>query len=163
MKKIILFILVLFLITGCKTTQKVDKETEGKILFKNLVKSSESLSDIYVSGLFRLSGVKEIPAAFINFESSGNFKNKNISFKISFLRKPLIQIRVAGEDITFINHSGKQYIKLKYENIDFSKFIGINFNPLEISYFFVGKIPYSSDIQLMSCNFTKNGTLLELT
>jgi len=163
LKKLLLFIIFIVLLFSCKTIEKKNKETEAKILFKNLVKASENLDDVYVSGMFKLTGVKEVPAAFINFESYGNFKKQLMSFKISFLKKPLIQISVNGSDITFINYTGKEYIKLKYESVDLSKFIGVNFNPLEISYFFIGKIPYSTDIEMMSCQFTKNGIVMELT
>lgn len=164
MKKNFLLILsVVILLFSCKTIEKQNQETEAKILFKNLVKESATLNNIHVSGLFKLNGVKEVPQAFINFDCFGNLKTETMAFKISFLKKPLIEIAVDKNDILFINHTGLEYIKLKYENIDFSKFIGVNFNPLELGYFFVGKIPFSENLEMMSYKFIKKEIVMELT
>ncbi|OHD11112.1 MAG: hypothetical protein A2086_01885 [Spirochaetes bacterium GWD1_27_9] len=162
-KLVFLIIIGLVLLTSCKTTQKGYRETEAKILFKNLLKDSEKISDVKVSGLFRISGVKEIPAGFVNFECFGNVKNQTLSFKVSFLKKPIFEISAKDKEILFINHTAKQFIKLKMENVDFSKFIGINFSPIELSYIFLGKCPYSSDIEMMNSKFNGKEYVLEIT
>lgn len=163
MRKIFIFTIFVILLVGCKSTNKTNRETEAKILFKNLIKASENLNNVYIEGLFKLTGVKDVPQAFINFQTYGNFKKQLMTFKILFLKKPLIEISVNKNDIMFINHTGKEYIKLQYDNVDFSKFIGINFDPLEIGYFFIGSIPYSTDTELMSFNYTKDGLVMQLT
>ena len=74
-----------------------------------------------------------------------------------------MEIIFNDKDVIFVNHSGKQYIKFNIEEVDFSKFIGINFNPIEISYLFFGKVPYSGDMELMGYEYVKNEYILEMT
>jgi hypothetical protein len=163
LKKVIIFIFLAFLIFSCKTINVKNKETTTKIIFKNLMKESEKINEVSLSGLFRIMGVKEVPPVYIQFNCQGNLKTNNFSFKISFLSKPLMEIIVDKENVLFINHTGKQYINLKMGEIDFSKFIGINFNPVEIGYFILGKIPYSTDIEIMDFKWTKKEYTLTLT
>jgi hypothetical protein len=163
LKKVLFFILLVFLIFSCKTINVKNKETTAKILFKNLLKESEKINEVSVSGLFRIVGVKDVPPAYIQFDCQGNLKTNNFSFKISFLTKPLMEIIVDKNKVLFINHTGKQYINLNMEDIDFSKFLGINFNPVEVGYFFLGKIPYSADIEIMDFKWTKKDYTLTLT
>jgi hypothetical protein len=160
---VFIFLLLLVLINSCKTVPLKNEEMETKILFKNLQKDSEKIDSISVSGLLRISGVKDIPSGYVQFDSHGNLKENYISFKISFLKKPLIEIVIDNKDVILINHSGKQYIRLDIEKIDFSKFIGINFNPLEVSYLFVGRIPYSPDMELMDFVSSKKESVLNIT
>ena len=148
MKKIICFLLLIILLVSCATFNNNDKDTSVKVMFKNMVRDSEKLNDIYIKGMIRISGLKGIPAGYLNFTSEGKVKDTTLNFKISFLKTPIIEIFVEKNQIVLINHTkNKQYIKMKYEDIDFSNLIGINFNPLELSYFFLGKIPYNDKIE----------------
>jgi hypothetical protein len=163
LKKIFFILTIFILLFSCKTISVKNKETTAKMLFKNLVKESEKVSDISVSGLFSISGAKEIPPVFIQFDTFGNLKGNDFTFKISFLKKPLMEVVVNKDDVLFINHTGKQYIRLKLQDVDFSKFIGINFNPSDVGYLFLGKLPYSEKMEIMDLSWTPHEYVLTVT
>jgi hypothetical protein len=148
---------------SCKSIDLKNRETTSNILFKKLLKNSEEINDLYVKGLFMVSGVKEIPAAYVSFVSRGNIRSKNIRFEISFLKKKVIDIVMENNRILLINHTGKQYIRMNYEEIDFSRYIGVNFNPMEISYLLLGQIPYSPDLEMMKFDWNKKEYRMEMT
>jgi len=163
LKKSFLIILSLMLVVGCKTISVKNKETTAKLLFKNLNKEAEKITDVRVTGIFNITGAKEIPPAFIQFDTYGNLKTNTFTFKILFLKKPLIEIIVEKENVLLVNHTGKEYINLKARDIDFSKFLGVNFNPQDVAYFFLGKIPYSPDMEIMDLEWTKTEYILSIT
>jgi len=113
--------------------------------------------------LMRVDGVKELPSVFLHFESQGKLKENQTSFKISSFKTQLIDIDINGDSVLLINHTGKQFLRLNKEQIDFSKITGINFNPIEISYFFLGNVPYSENMELMDFKWTRNDYILDVT
>ena len=163
MRKILLLLSFFILLTGCKTISVKNKEMTGNIIFKNMMGHSGSVTDVFISGSLKINGVKEIPPSYIKFVSSGNLKTGESSFRISFLNKPIFDIITKGENILLISHTSLQYINLNPEEVNISGLLGINFNPAEVSYFLLGKIPYSENMQMMKFDIEKNRYLLELT
>ena len=147
----------------CKTIKVRDKDTISNILFRNLLKKSENINDAYISGLFKVNGVKELPSVYLQFESQGKLKEKSVSFRISSFKTPIIDILLNQNKVIFINHTGKEFVELDLEQIDFSKFTGVNFNPLDISYFFLGCIPFSESMELMDFKWTKKQYVMDIT
>lgn len=155
----------LFFFVQCETldTREKDTETQGKILFKKMISESEDISHVYIKGLMKVSGVNNIPPAFINFEAYGNLKENNANFAISVLKKPLLKMSIQDENMLVINHTANQYVNVPIEDIDLSRLIGLNFNPAELSYLLLGKIPYTEDIQLMNFDYINDHYIMELT
>lgn len=158
-------IVALFFFVQCGTleTKEKDKETRGKILFKKLVSESEDISNVYIKGLMKISGVENIPPALINFEAFGNLKEDHANFAISILKKPLLKISIKEENMLVVNHTTNQYVNVAIEDVDLSQLIGLNFNPAELSYLLLGKIPYSEDIQLMKFDIVDDRYIMDLT
>lgn len=159
----IIIIFFLLLLIGCKTKEIIEKDLSGNIFFRKLIKESESIEKMYISGLFKVSGLNNIPQVYLKFESSSNIKDKLGTFKILSFNTPLIDIILDKDKIIFINHANKEYVKLNKEQIDFSKVIGLNFNPLDLAYFFAGNIPYSANMELMNFNVTNRQYIMEIT
>lgn len=163
MQKILLIFLIFILLISCKSIVVKDKDTTGKIIFRDLLNDSKKINEVYISGLLRIDGVKELPAVFLHFESQGKIKEAQASFRISSFKTPLIDIDLNGDDVLLINHTGMQYLKLNMEQIDFSKVTGLNFNPIELSYFFLGKVPYSESMELMEFKWNRSEYILNVT
>jgi hypothetical protein len=151
--KIVIIITIIFFLISCSTiTRQGEKNLNvvKNIILKNLEKEFEKLDNINIKGLIKISGVKEIPNGFIKFNAYGSLKKGNLVLKLSFLNKDITEIIIYNfDDVLFINHIGKQYIEFFLAEIDFSNFIGININPIEICYFFLGKIPFNKNTELM--------------
>ena len=150
----------MFFILSCTTFGKneiKDKETYGKILFKSLKKKSSALDKAYISGMFKVSGVETIPSIYLKFEQISLFKEKSVSFRIISFNKPIIDILLTAEEAIVINHTNNEYVKLNIEQVDISKITGINFSPLDLSYLFLGNIPYSDSMELMKFDLDKKG------
>jgi hypothetical protein len=120
-----------------------------------MMRKSEKLEKAYISGLMRIEGVEDIPAAYLKFESSCDFKLKTVNFRIIAIRTPIFDISFDNNDVVLVNHTSKEYIKLKMDQLDFSKIIGINFNPLDIAYFFLGCVPYSESMEMVDFKWSK--------
>ena len=162
-KRIFIFLSITLILFACKTIRVRDKETTGNVLFKTLLKKSEKINDVYISGLFKINGVKELPPIYLQFESQGKLKEKAISFRILSFKTPIIDISLNQNDVLFINHAGEEFVNLDIEQIDFSKFTGISFNPLDLSYFFLGTIPYSESMELMDFKWTKKEYIIDIS
>ncbi len=113
--------------------------------------------------MFRVSGVEDIPSAFLKFESYCFFKEKKVYFRVFFINNLLIDIIIDKNNVLFINHIGKEYVEYNIEQVDFSKFTGANFNPLDISYFFLGSIPYSENMEVIDFKLDKNEYIMVIT
>ncbi len=163
MKKFLPYILVFFIITSCKTISIKNKETFGKIIFKNLKNKSEKTENALITGLFRISGVEEIPSAFLKFESFCFFNEKKIYFRMSFINNVIADIIIDKNKVLFLNHIGEEYVEYNIEQVDFSKFTGANFNPLDISYFFIGNIPFSENMELIDFKWQKKEYIMNIT
>ena len=160
--KIIIITLIITIITffliSCSTIKPKLKgenlDVIKNIIFKKWEKESEKLDNININGLIKISGIKEVPNVFIKFSAYGSLKKGNIVLKLSFGNRDIMEIIVYNFDkILFLNHIGKQYMRFSFAEIDFSRFIGININPIEICYFALGKIPSSKNIELMDIKF----------
>lgn len=156
-------LLICLLTTSCKTISKKHTETAGKIIYKNLIKQSKEIDFANIQGLFRIKGIEELPSVYLKFDSQCYFKEKKVSFKISSFKTPILDIYLNQNTVYLINHTGSNYIKLNIEHIDYSKITGISFSPLDISYFFLGCIPYSENMELMNMEWKKNNLTLDIT
>lgn len=151
-------------VTGCKTVSiKEKQELKANVMYKKLIKDSEGINTIDASGSIMIVGNKEIPAVYIKFETAADLKRNRSVFKLSVLSKPLIDLYMSDEKITLYNHTHKQQIALDTASVDFSRIIGINFDPAEIAYLLVGKIPYSENMQLVNLEADKNKALMNIT
>ena len=151
MKRYFLAVIFIIILSSCKTVVNIDKETSGNILFRNIIKKSEKISNVYISGLLRISGFPEIPSGvYISYSFHGDIKNQVGLFRLLLFKKPIYEIYFKKSNVIFVNCKANQYVKLNIDEVDYSKFIGINFNPIEIAYFLIGAIPYSEDMVLMS-------------
>jgi hypothetical protein len=162
-KRFIICFFVFFTIIGCTTLKIKDKETYSKVLYKNLVKKSSKINDAYITGLFKISGIEEIPSIFMEFQLSCVFPEKQVTFRIRVLNNNLIDIFINKNDVYIINNIEKNYYKTDIEKIDFSKVTGINFNPLDVSYFFLGVIPNNDKMELINFISEKNDNILEIS
>lgn len=157
-------LIFIFGLVGCSTIKVTDKGTMSSILFRNLVETSEQISDSYISGMLRISGVPEIPAgAYISYAFHGNVKDQTGKFSLAVFKKPVFEIYFDKKDFVLINCRKKIYVKSNLDDIDYSKFIGVNINPLDIAYFLMGTVPYSPDLQLLNYEVTKDSHLLEIS
>lgn len=163
LKHILPLFLLITLLVGCKTIDVKNKETVGNIVFKNQMNLSREIADVYVAGSVKISGVKEVPPSYLKFESSGNIKEELSYFRISFIKKPIIDIYIEKDDIIFISHTSSQYVRFNKEEVNLSRLFGINLNPIDATYFLLGRIPYSDDMQLMNFDIKENRYYLELT
>jgi hypothetical protein len=78
-------------------------------------------------------------------------------------KKPVFEIYFNKKDFVLVNCRKKIYVKSNLDDIDYSKFIGVNINPLDIAYFLMGTVPYSPDLQLLNYEVTKDSHLLEIS
>jgi len=164
MKRIITLLFFIFiLILSCKFIKVKDKEIAGNVLFKNLLKKSEKIDQALISGNFKILGSEKIPPIYLKFDSECCFKKKSVFFRISSLNKKILDIYRDQDEITIINHIGKQYIKLNIERIDLSNIVGINFNPIDISYIFLGLIPYSDNMELIDFKWSPREYVLRIS
>ncbi len=161
--KFLLLFIFLFILNTCTIVEVKNKETTGKVLYKNLLKKSEKIKQAYIAGFLKISGIKDIPSVHLKFESQCDFEKKRSSFSISALKKPIIDLVFNEKEVIFINHTNKEFVRLNIEKIDFSKIIGINFNPLEIGYFFLGDIPYSKNMELLSFDLTPKEYFMDIS
>ena len=161
--KNLLFIFVISFLFSCKTIIVTNKETTSKIMFKNLMKESQKIEYASFSGSFKVTGVKDVPSAYISFKTDVIFNEKKALFSISILRKPILEILFNNNNGILLNHTKKEFVRFNLEEIDYSKIMGINFNPFEISYLFAGCVPYSDDMQLMDFKWTKKEYIITLT
>jgi hypothetical protein len=159
----VLIITAFIMLTGCKTIIIGDRETTGKIMFRNFINDSEKINEIYISGLFRVSGKKELPPVYLTFEAQGKLKDKDISFKMLSFKTPIFDIYFKKDKAIFVNHTNKEYVELNLEELDLSKFIGINFNPIDFGYFFLGKIPYSESMEMMNFKWSRKEYVMNIT
>lgn len=151
----------LLLIAGCKSIDvKEREEMRGNILFKKLMNRSSVVSFGTVSGLIMINGNPAIPAVYIKYTATADFKSKDAVLKLAVLSKPLLDLYMNHDTFVLVNHTGKEYIELNLEDVDFSKILGINFDPVELSYLLTGNIPYSGEMQLVSFENTKTGAAL---
>ncbi len=163
MKKSALILLTLFFIISCKTTVIKDKKTQGNILFKKLLSDSTKVESAYISGLLKITGVKDIPPAFIKFESQTVFNEKKSIFKIKVLNKVSMDILIEKNEVYIINNINKEFVKLSVEKADMSGVVGINFNPIDLSYFFLGLMPNSDTMEMTDFNIIKNQYAMDIT
>ncbi len=165
MKKIIpTLIIIIFTLFSCKTIYVKDKETTANILLKNLLRESEKIDDVTVSGMIRINGVAEIPStAYISFAFAGNLKDEKGTFGIYLLKKPLMEIIFDKKEVLIINRKGAQYKKINVDETDYSKLIGVNFNPIEVCYFLLGKIPYSENMTLINYDWNTKEHIMDLS
>lgn len=162
-KRLIIFFIIFFNIISCTTIKIKDKETYSKVLYKNLIKKSSKISAAKISGIFKISGIEDIPSIFMEFRLNCSFNEKIVSFRMRALNKNLIDIFINKNDVYIINNIEKNYYKTDIEKIDFSKVTGINFNPLDISYFFLGVIPNNDKMMLINFISEKNDNILEIS
>ena len=163
-RKYIWLALFILGLCGCSTIKVTDKETMSSILFRNIVTNSEQISDAYLSGMLRITGVPEIPAgAYISYTFHGNVKDQVGKFSLAIFKKPVFEIYFDKKDFVLVNCRKKIYVKSNLDDIDYSKFIGVNINPLDIAYFLMGTVPYSPDLQLLNYEVTKDSHLLEIS
>lgn len=161
--KIYILAIVLTIFFSCKGIDIKDEDTRGNILFKKMVESSKKVDNILINGSVKVSGSNEIPSTFIKFESGGSVRQNIYYFKLFFINTPLMDLYFDKGFITLINHRDKEVVKFEVENIDFSNVIGVNFNPKEVSYALLGKIPYSDNLQLMEFSWTKTNYFIKAT
>ena len=163
-KRYILLLIFILGLTACSTIKVTDKETMSSILFRNLVTNSERISDAYLSGMLRIAGVPDIPAgAYISYTFHGNVKNQTGKFSLAVFKKPVFEIYFNKKDFVLVNCRQKIYVKSNLDDIDYSKYIGVNINPLDIAYFLMGTVPYSPDLQLLNYEVTKDTHILEIS
>lgn len=158
-----LIISVFFLILSCKTIVVTNKETVSKIIFKNLIKESQKIEYASFLGSFKIIGVKEMPQVYIPFNLDIFFKERKAILSISLFKKPILDLIFDNDKGILLNYTKKEFVKFNISEIDYSKIMGINFDPFEICYLFLGKIPYSSDISLMDFKWTKFEYIFTLT
>ena len=159
-----LLILITLVFFGCSTIKVTDKETMSTILFRNLVTNSEKISNAYISGMLRITGVPEIPAgAYIGYVFHGDIKKPAGMFSLSLFKKPLFEIYFDNKEFTLVNCKKKIYVQSSIDDVDYSKYIGVNINPIDIAYFLLGVVPYSPDLQLLNYEVTKDAHLLEIS
>lgn len=153
-----LFFFLLMALSGCKTVQVIKDEgaIQGNVLFKNLMKSSKELEYVNISSSVMIAGNKLIPQAYIKLAVAANYREEKAVLNFSVLSKPLFDIVMDRDNIVLINHTNKQFVRFSFFEVNFSGFIGLNFNPLDISYFLTGNIPYSEDMQMVSFDFGEN-------
>ncbi|MBN2544397.1 MAG: hypothetical protein JXB50_01285 [Spirochaetes bacterium] len=163
MKKFVLLFSVLLMIVSCKTTIIKDKKTQGNILFKKLLSDSVKVESAYISGLLKITGVKDIPSAFIKFESQTLFNEKKSIFKIKVLNKVSMDIFIDKTDVYIINNINKQFVKISVEKADLSSITGMNFNLIDLSYFFLGFMPNSDTMEMTDFNVVKNQYIMKIT
>ena len=166
--RILIIIMITFLLISCSTIKRkpTDQNLDviKNIILKSLEKGSEKLDKINIKGLVKISGIKEIPNAYINFNIYGSFKKGEFTLKLSFLNKDITEIIIYDFDkVLFINHIGKQYMEFSFTEIDFSRFIGININPIDICYFILGTIPSSKNIELMDIKFESGLYVIDIS
>ncbi len=163
--KITILTIVIILLVSCSTVKKEQNlDVVKNIILKNLEKESEKLDKIDITGLIKISGVKEIPSGFIKFNVYGSLKKGDLVLKLSFLNRDITEIVIANFDkILFMNHVGRQYMNFAFADMDFSKFIGINVNLIECCYFFLGRIPFSKTIELMDIKYEMGEYILEIS
>ena len=163
-KRYILFLIFILGLTACSTIKVTDKQTMSSILFRNLVTNSEQISDAYLSGMLRITGVPEIPAgAYISYTFHGNVKDQTGKFSLAVFKKPVFEIYFSKKDFVLVNCRKKIYVRSNLDDIDYSKYIGVNINPLDIAYFLMGTVPYSPDLQLLNYEVTKDAHILEIS
>ena len=163
-KRYILLLIFILGLTSCSTIKVTDKQTMSSILFRNLVTNSENISDAYLSGMLRITGVPEIPAgAYISYTFHGNVKDQTGKFSLAVFKKPVFEIYFSKKDFVLVNCRKKIYVKSNLDDIDYSKYIGVNINPLDIAYFLMGTVPYSPDLQLLNYEVTKDAHILEIS
>lgn len=163
MKRNLIYICILIVLFACTTINIRDKDTFGRIIFKNIKNKSEKIQDSHITGMFRVSGVEDIPSAFLKFESYCFFKEKKVFFRVFFINNLLIDIIFDKNNALFINHIGKEFVEYNIEQVDFSKFTGANFNPLDIGYFFLGCIPYSENMEIIDFKLDKKDYIMVIT
>jgi len=161
-KKAFILILLVFL-TGCTTLKIKDKETFGQVLYKNLKKKSLKVEKAVISGMFKINGVPEIPSIFMEFKLLTVFNEKTVSFRIRALNKNLIDIFIDKNNVYIINNIDKKYFKTDIEKIDFTKVTGINFNPFDVSYLFLGIIPSNDKMEYINFTRDKNEYIMEIS
>jgi hypothetical protein len=163
MKKFLLACMILVLFTQCKSIIVKDKETTSRIMFKNLLKTASEINDVEVAGFVKISGVKEIKPMYIQFDSRSRLQENKAAFTMYLFKKPLLEIVLDNDIVYFINHTADQYTTLDIEQVDFSRFLGINFNPVEVSYFFLGSIPYDPEMELMDFSWDRSEYQMNIT
>lgn len=164
MKSIIVLLSFLILATSCKTVEIKEKEQIRKsIVYKKMQNDSESVNFTSINGSLQISGNRNIPSVFITFNALADLKNKKSILKLSVLSKPLVDLYMSNNDFTIVNHTENNYVKLTESDVDFSEILGFNFNPVELTYFLLGLIPYSENMQLVDFTESNNGYLLNIT
>lgn len=162
-KKLLIITVFILLLFSCKIISVKDKDITGKVLFKGLQRKSKKIDYAYISGFFKITGVDEVPPVLLKYETFCKFKEKKALLKISSLKTEIFDILLSEENIILVNHTNKEYIKLNIEQIDFSKIIGVNFNPLDIGYFLLGNIPYSESMELIDFKWSKKEYILDIS
>lgn len=163
MKKIIPCIFIIFILNACATILVKNKGTFGKIFFKNLKNKSKNINNAYISGMFKINGVEDIPSTYLKFETYCFFNEKKVFFRIYFINTVITDIIINNTDAILVNHIDKEYVEYNLEQVDFSKFTGANFNPLDLSYFFLGSIPYSENMELIDFKWDKKEYIMDIT
>ena len=103
-KRLIIFFIIFFNIISCTTIKIKDKETYSKVLYKNLIKKSSKISAAKISGIFKISGIEDIPSIFMEFRLNCSFNEKIVSFRMRALNKNLIDIFINKNDVYIINN-----------------------------------------------------------
>ncbi len=159
-----MIIVLAFVLVGCSTIKVIDKETVSSILFRNMVTNSQKISDAYVSGMMRISGVPEIPAGvYISYTFHGNIKQQAGVFSLSLFKKPFFEIYFDEKEFVLVNCKKKIYVKSTLNEVDYSKYIGVNINPIDIAYFLLGVVPYSPELELLGYEVTKDAHILDIS
>lgn len=163
-KNRLLVIVLALAVVSCTTIKVIDKETVSSILFRNIVTNSQKISDAFVSGMLRISGVPEIPAGvYISYTFHGNIKQQTGFFSLSLFKKPLFEIYFNEKEFVLVNCKKKIYVKSTLDEVDYSKYIGVNINPIDIAYFLLGVVPYSPELELLGYEVTKDAHILDIS
>lgn len=152
------------IVISCKTMPVKNVENiEANVLFKRIMKRAESLEYVNISSSVMISGNKLIPAVYIKMIADADYVNKKAILHFSVLSKKLFDIAVNPKEMTLINHTASQFITFPLEQVDLKELLGFNFDPIDISYFLTGNIPYAQEMQPMSFHNENQNLSLNIT
>lgn len=159
-KTIFLCIIIGFVSISCKTMPVKNLETiEANVLFKRIMKSAESLEYANITTSVMISGNKLIPSVYIKMVADADYINKKTVLRFSVLSKKLFDITVNPQEMTLINHTASQFITFPLEQVSLEELLGLNFDPIDISYFLTGNIPYAQEMEIVSFSHDENQNL----
>lgn len=149
-----------FMAISCKTMPVKNVENiEANVLFKRIMKNAESLEYANISTSVMISGNKLIPSVYIKMVADADYINKKTVLRFSVLSKKLFDIAVNPNEMTLINHTASQFITFPLEQVNLKELLGLNFDPIDVSYFLTGNIPYAQEMQIISFSHNENQNL----